>query len=34
MLFQLIRTMEECTLCGGVKYYDEDLGIMQCESCD
>jgi hypothetical protein len=26
-------SMGMCTICGGSTYYDEDLGVMICESC-
>lgn len=26
-------SMGMCTICGGWTYYDEDLGVIICESC-
>lgn len=28
-----LLSMGMCTICGGWTYYNEDLGIMICESC-
>ncbi len=28
-----LNVMGMCTICGGWTYYDEDLGVMICDSC-